>query len=150
MKSDRFKLIPSVYLLLVDGDSILLSRRFQTGYEDGNYGLVAGHAEGGETFREALVREAFEEAGIRVEPGQLEHAHTMHRWCGDHERVDFFFTTPRWSGNIENREPSKCDDLAWFPLEHLPENTIVYIRAAIGWTRIGTPYSEVYWENRKL
>ena len=44
----RFKLILSVYLILVKDGKTLLLRRTNTGYEDGNYGLVAGHVDGNE------------------------------------------------------------------------------------------------------
>src|SRR3989338_3830927 len=64
---ERFKLIPEVYLVLVRDKKVLLSRRFQTGYEDGNYSMIAGHADGNETMREALAREAKEEAEITKE-----------------------------------------------------------------------------------
>ena len=47
--SDRFKLIPEVQVFLMkDLDQILLLRRFNTGHEDGNYGVVAGHVEADE------------------------------------------------------------------------------------------------------
>ena len=49
----RFKLIPSVYIILVKDGKTLLLRRQNTGYEDGNYGLVAGHADGDESARAA-------------------------------------------------------------------------------------------------
>lgn len=57
---ERYKIIPEVFLLLIQDDKVLLSRRFQTGYEDGNYGLPAGHGEYGETMREGTAREALE------------------------------------------------------------------------------------------
>lgn len=142
---ERFKLIPSVYLLLVKDGKILLSRRFQTGFEDGKYGLVAGHVEGGEVFREALKREVFEEAGIGLDTSTLDLVLTMHRWCGDHERADFFFATSIWNGEIRNQEPDKCDDLQWFSLDELPGNTIRYIREAIECYRCGMRYCEFGW-----
>lgn len=47
--SDRFKVIPEVQVFLMnDLDQILLLRRFNTGHEDGNYGVVAGHVEADE------------------------------------------------------------------------------------------------------
>lgn len=142
---DRFKLISSIYLLPIQDSQILLSRRFQTGFEDGKYSLVAGHLDGGETSRSAMRREAREEAGIEIEEADLDLALTMHRWCGDHERLDLFFTAKKWSGEIKNMEPNKCDDLSWFPLENLPENIIPYIRAAIEAYLKGEKYKEFGW-----
>lgn len=139
-------MIPSVYLILVKDGKILLLRRFQTGYEDGNYGLPSGHAEAGETMREALVREVLEELGVQIAPDDLHLALTMHRSCGDHERIDFFFTASRVGGEVENMEPNKCDDLSWFPLDKLPENTIPYIRHALHNFANKIPYSEFGWD----
>lgn len=147
---ERFKLIPEVYLILVRDGKTLLSRRFQTGYEDGNYSMVAGHADGGETMRAAIAREAKEEVGIIIDPLHLKHLLTMHRWCGDHERIGFYFTTDTWEGEIRNTEPEKCDDLSWFPFDHLPENTIPYIRAAIEYYRKGGQYCEFDWERKSI
>lgn len=146
---ERFKLIPSVYLLLIKSDRILLTRRSNTGFEDGNYGLPAGHAEEKESFREALRREAYEEIGIRLDVEKVELAHTMHRSCGDHERVDLFFTAKEWEGEIENREPDKCDHIGWFPVDRLPLNTIEYVRAAIRCSEERIPYSEFGWKNEQ-
>lgn len=143
---DRFKLIPSVYLFLEKEGKILLLRRFNTGFEDGNYGLASGHAEEKETFQEALKREVLEEIGIIIDITNLHLVHTMHRSCGDHERVDLFFTTKEWSGEIKNMEPNKCDRVEWFPLNQLPDNTIDYIVIAINSWQKQIPYSEFGWE----
>ncbi|HAU07846.1 MAG: hypothetical protein A2568_03615 [Candidatus Yanofskybacteria bacterium RIFOXYD1_FULL_44_17] len=145
VNKERFKLIPEVYLILVRDGNILLSRRFQTGYEDGRYSMVAGHADGNETMREAIAREAKEEAGIDIDSKNLKHLLTMHRWCDDHERIGFYFTTQIWNGEIKNSEPNKCDDLSWFPTDRLPENTSPYIRVAIDCYIKGETYCEFGW-----
>ena len=145
MTKERFKLIPSVYIILIKGNDILLLRRFNTGYEDGKYGLVAGHADGGETMTNAMIREAKEEAGIDLSLSNLSLALTMHRWCGDHERIDLFFVANKWGGDIKNMEPNKCDDLSWFPIRKLPENTIPYIKVAIDCYERGDKYVEFGW-----
>lgn len=147
-KKERFKLIPSVYVFPIKDGKILLLRRLNTGYEDGKYGLVAGHADGGETMTQAMIREAKEEAGMDLIKDNLKLVLTMHRWCGDHERIDLFFSSDEWYGEIKNMEPHKCDDLSWFSLNQLPENTIPYIRSAINCYLKGEKYCEFGWEGK--
>jgi 8-oxo-dGTP pyrophosphatase MutT (NUDIX family) len=142
--ADRFKLIPEVYLILEQGASVLLLRRFQTGYEDGNYGLIAGHLESGESFAAGMVREAREEAGICVVEADLTLVHVSHRNVGG-GRAGVFFRCTRWTGTPRNAEPHKCDDLSWFRYDRLPGNTIPYVRRALELTREGTAYSEEGW-----
>ena len=60
----RFQLVTAVHLLLIQDEKILLLRRYHTGYEDGNYSVVAGHIDGNESILKAMQREALEEAGI--------------------------------------------------------------------------------------
>ena len=142
---ERFKLIASVYILLVRERKILMLRRANTGYEDGNYSLVAGHADGNEALTDAIIREAREESGVLIAREELQLKVVMHRISND-ERLDFFFEPKKWTGEPKNREPEKCDDLNWFSLDQLPENTIPYIREAIRCYREGIFYSEVGWE----
>lgn len=143
---ERFKLIPEVYLIFVKDGRILLLRRFKTGYEDGNYSMVAGHVDGNETMREAIARESKEEANITIDPLKMEYVLTMHRWCGDHERIGLYFTIDKWEGEIKNAEPNKCDDISWFPLDELPESTIPYIKTAIDCYKSGIKYCEFGWK----
>lgn len=139
--------IPASYLVLLDSGKVLLSRRANTGFCDGQYSLPAGHLEPGETFTNALVREVAEEIGIVIDPTKARVAHIMHRKsdADGSERVDIFFVAERWTGEIENREPEKCDDLSWFPLDQLPDNTIPYIRQVLGSIQEGKWYSEFGW-----
>ena len=128
---ERFKVIPSVYLFLIEDNKILLSRRYNTGYFDGNYSLPAGHLDGNETLKQAMVREAKEEIDIVLDPEDLELVHIMNRRIPDNERVDFFFTAKKWQGGPKIMEPDKCDDLGWFEFGNLPKNIIPYIKQAI-------------------
>lgn len=130
MTKKRFKVPVAVHLFLIRDNKVLLLRRYNTGYEDGNYSVVAGHIDGNETYYDAMIREAKEEAGITIKSEDLKVVQVMHRKKED-ERIDFFFTCNRWSGEVINMEPSKCDELRWFNLDNLPVNIIPYIKAGI-------------------
>jgi 8-oxo-dGTP pyrophosphatase MutT (NUDIX family) len=141
MKKERFKIIAAVYLLFVKDGKILMLRRANTGYEDGNYSLVAGHADGNEALTAATAREAMEEAGVEIAREDLHLKVVMH-CIGDREQLDFFFEPTKWRGEIKNMEPDKCDDLSWFSLDELPSNTIPHIREGIRCYREGVGYME--------
>lgn len=139
---EKYRMIVSVYLILKnDRDEILLLKRQNTGYCDGLYGLPAGHVDGGESVYAAMAREAREEAGVGVDEGDLRLAHTMHRNCGDHERIDLFFVCSRWDGEPTNMEPHKCAELAWYPMRALPENVIGYYLQAFECIQKNEPLS---------
>jgi 8-oxo-dGTP diphosphatase len=140
----RSSFLVAVHLFFLKDDKILLLRRFNTGYEDGNYSVVAGHVDAGETVTQAAIREAQEEAGVVLQLGDLQVVHVMNRKSND-ERVDFFMAVKGWDGEIKNTEPEKCDDLAWFPMETLPANMIPYVRFAIENYQRRIWYSEFGW-----
>ena len=145
---NRNQNIIAAYLVLCKNDQILLLQRQNTGYQDGNYGLVSGHVEAGESFTAAMIREAKEEAGIEILPEHLSVAHVMHRKSSEDasERVDVFFTAETWEGEICNVEPEKCSELSWFKLNELPQNTIPVVREAITHIQNKTHYSEFGWD----
>jgi len=140
----RFKLVSAVHLVLVKDGNILLLRRFNTGYRDGDYSVIAGHLDGGKQARMAMSREAKEEAGIEVAPEDLKLVHLMHRQSAE-ERVDFFFTATKWSGKPKIMEPDKCDELKWVPIKSLPGNMVPYVKAGIQNFLNGRTYSEFGW-----
>lgn len=130
--SDRHTVVPAAYLILRRGDTVLLARRANTGYCDGQYGLVSGHIDRGESCFQAAIREAYEEVGIVIAEKDLQIAHVLHRQHdllpGDSDRVEWFFFVDTWQGDITNKEPHKCDDVCWFSLDALPDNTIAYLK----------------------
>jgi 8-oxo-dGTP pyrophosphatase MutT (NUDIX family) len=141
---ERFRLRAAVHLFLMRGEEVLLLRRFNTGYEDGNYSVIAGHLDGDEEVVAATLREAHEEAGITISPDDLTVVGVMHRREAD-ERIDFFLAASRWAGAIANREPDKCDALSWFPLDHLPANVVPYVRRALDNYRRGHWFDSYGW-----
>jgi 8-oxo-dGTP diphosphatase len=146
--TDRFKITPAVFLVLEKDGNYFLMRRSNTGHKDGEYGLISGHFEGQETPRQAMVREAKEEAGIQISPLDLKLKHVMSRVsdAGAGERIDLFFTVKNWQGEPINNEPEKCDQVIWADKNSLPENTISYIRQALENIKSEIPYSEHGWD----
>jgi 8-oxo-dGTP diphosphatase len=144
MAIEKFKVTPAAHLLLRRNNELLLLRRKNTGYEDGNYSVVAGHIEANESPKTAMIREAREEAGIIIKPEDLGMAVVIYRLSNE-ERLDFFFTTETWRGEINNMEPNKCDDLSWFNVNDLPKNVIPYVSEAIKCYQKGIKYSEFGW-----
>jgi 8-oxo-dGTP diphosphatase len=136
----------AIHLFFLRADRVLLLRRFNTGWEDGKYSVPAGHVDAGETVIQAAIREAREEIGARLEPQDVEVVHVMHRKSED-ERIDFFLLARRWTGEIANQEPEKCDDLAWHPVASLPGNVIPYVKQALFNYQAGALFSEFGWES---
>jgi ADP-ribose pyrophosphatase YjhB (NUDIX family) len=141
----RYQFISAVHLFLFKQEKVLLLRRFQTGFEDGNYSVPAGHIDQGESAKSAMVREAEEETGIKIDKKELQMIHVMHRLGNDHERIDFFMTAEKWLGEPEICEKDKCDKLIWAEVDQLPENMVPYILSALKAVKAGRFYSEFGW-----
>lgn len=142
----RFRVVPAAYVLLLRGTGreaeVLLQLRQGTGYRDGHWAAAAaGHVEAGEPVHSAACREAAEEIGVRIEPGDLVPLTTMHRTHGNHdpidERVDFFFGCHRWAGEPRLLEAAKAADLRWYALAALPEPTVPHERYVLEALRDG-------------
>ncbi|MBL7164047.1 MAG: NUDIX hydrolase, partial [Anaerolineales bacterium] len=71
-------------------------------------------------------------------------AGVFHRKSDD-ERVDFFLAARQWSGTPQNKEPDKCDQIKWFPVDALPENVIPYVRRALENYLAGISFDEFGW-----
>ena len=146
-KKERFKPYAAAYLVLVKDGQVLLLRRFNTGYQDGNYSLVAGHLDGGETAKQCIAREAGEEAGVAINPKDLEVIHVMHKLALDREYFDIYLHAEKWTGNITNMEPNKCDELKWYDINNLPDNILPEVKLALESMNMGVHYSEFGWNN---
>lgn len=147
MSMDRFLVRSAAYLMLIKENKILLLRRFNTGWMDGKYSFIAGHLDGDETVTQAIIREASEEARIKVDGDDLRVVHVMHRKSADKlEYIDFFLVADNWEGIPEIGERDKCDAMEWHPLDDLPKDTLPYVVEAINNYKNGILFSEFGWE----
>jgi 8-oxo-dGTP pyrophosphatase MutT (NUDIX family) len=141
MSESREHFVVAAHLILISQDKVLLLRRFNTGYQDGNYSVPAGHVEKDETVTEAMIREAKEEAGITLTNDDLSLVHVMNR-DSSCDRIDFFFQASKWEDKPSIQEPDKCDDLSWHDMNSLPPNMVPYVRFALEQIRKDVSYSE--------
>ena len=133
------------HVFLIRNDTVLLARRRETGFEDGNYGSVGGHLESGETIVQAAVRECWEEVGVRLEPSDLQIIGVTHYTSPTGDGIDFFLRAERWTG--EPFAKTECDDLRWCDFYDLPQNTIPFVRRALVHHLIsGVWFDETGWE----
>ncbi len=147
---DRFKAYLAAYLILRKGNEICMLRRAHTGYEDGNYGLIQGHLEGGETAEECIVREAKEEVGIDINLSDVRVVHVQHEPATrGGEYICVYLEASKWQGDPYNAETAKCDDVRWFDFAQLPENAIPNVRFALSEIDKGIIYSNFGW-NRQI
>lgn len=143
----RHTAVPAVYALFERDGALLFTLRQNTGYQDGNYGVPAGHVEAGESLMQALVREVAEEVGIRIRAEDTELVHLGYRPKRDEtgERMDVYFRVLRWDGEPMNAEPHKCVRIAWLPKDNLPKNVIKFQRHAIECWQREIHFSELGW-----
>jgi len=124
----------AVHAVIIQNSQVLLGRRFNTGWGDGEYFFPAGHVKAFETLQDALTREMDEEIGAApifnahvIKPALvIEHLkdYGAAKPASDRFRhyYEYFYLVQNLEGTPRNLEPDKCDDLRFFPLSSLPSN----------------------------
>lgn len=143
---EKFTYLVVVNIILLKDEKVLLSRRFNTGYHDGDFELPSGHMDGNETVRAAAAREAKEELGVTINVDDLEVSHVMHRFGENYERIEFFLTAESWEGEPDVMEPHECDEMKWFPVNELPVNMIPKSKYGLEQSLAGVIFSEFDWK----
>lgn len=135
----------SAFVLFRKGDKAAFLMRQNTGWMDGYYDIVAGKVESGETYRQAAVREAKEEAGVDIRSEDLTHLLTAHRNSDNMTWVDVVFEVRQWRGELYNAEPHKHGSLDWLDLDNLPDNIAPPGRYRLEQIAAGNSYAEYGW-----
>lgn len=108
---------------------ILLMKRMNTGFNDGEYELPGGHLEKGEDLFESMIREAKEELLIDLKKEDIKIIHLLHHYSG--ERLNFIFETDGTNLNPKIGEKDKCSNLDWFKINDLPNETTDKVKQII-------------------
>ncbi|MFJ6782740.1 NUDIX domain-containing protein [Streptomyces yangpuensis] len=140
--------IVGVHLCLErDGEVLLGLRHADSAYAGATHHFLAGHCEQ-ESAVGCLVREAQEEAGLVIDPADVDLVHLVHvrDRPGAPPRMQLVFRARRWRGEPRLREPDRCVSWNWWPLDALPEPIVPYARAALEGIRAGRPYTELGWD----
>ncbi|MGW6202312.1 NUDIX hydrolase [Streptomyces sp. NPDC055089] len=140
--------IVGVHLHLQDEQGrILLGRRHpRSAFGPNEWHYLAGHCER-EAAVNCLVREAREEAGLVVEPDDVELVHVVHHVDSPEApaRIGLVFRARTWSGTPQILEPDRCVEWRWFSPDDLPAAVVPYARMAIDGTLAGRAYTQTGW-----
>lgn len=102
---------------------ILLGKR-QGKIGDATWAPPGGHLEYGESVEACASRELFEETGL-VAKKLIRGPYTNDLIAPkNHHYVTLFILIPEFEGTVERREPEKCLEWKWFPIEALPSPLI--------------------------
>lgn len=128
IKEERHTIPVTVQLMMMKENKILMTKRANTGYEDGKYCLPGGHVEKSEEIKQAMIREVKEEIGVTIKREDLQLYKVLNRKTEDGGAyIDFVFKTEKWEGQIQNKENDKCDEVVWIDRNDIPCNILSYI-----------------------
>ena len=140
---ERFKLFGCVISLIMRDNKILMILR-KNKPDAGNYNLVGGRMEEGETVKQAIIREAKEEVGLVLKVEDIEIVSSLHRICeGGYNSIEYVLVVKNFEGEPQNLEPFVCEKLVWWDLDNLPENISPYAKTAIDNVKNKIVFSEI-------
>ncbi|NYV73922.1 NUDIX domain-containing protein [Streptomyces sp. UH6] len=137
-----------VHLHLEDDEGrVLLGLRHpDSAYAGNSWHYLAGKCEQ-ESAVTCLVREAREEAGLVIDPADVELLHVVHvvDTPGGLPLMQLVFRARRWEGVPRVLETDKCLAWQWWPPHELPERLVPYTRKALTAIAEGRTYSQMGW-----
>jgi 8-oxo-dGTP pyrophosphatase MutT (NUDIX family) len=140
--------IIGAHLVVIQDGAVLLGKRHPTNaFAPSTWHLPAGHREDMESAVTCMTREAEEETGLRISEGDLSLIHVLDLLAPGSTipRVGLSFAASHWEGEPLGREPERCTEWRWWPLDALPEPIMAYTRVALEAISRGALYTPMGW-----
>ncbi len=128
---NRTKTRIAVYLIGIKNNQILLGKRINTQHMNEHWSLPAGHVFEGESAKNAMIREAYEECGIHLQFDDLNTIGAFHQFSDPYDYANYIFTVDMSEFKVINMEPEKCERLDFFDIDKLPKPIAPYIQEII-------------------
>lgn len=109
--------VVGVQVAVFSKNAILLGKRKNV-FGSGTWGLPGGHLEFGESFEGAASRELLEETGLKAV--QLRTFSSINTPYEKTHYVQIGVEVLDYEGELENKEPEKCETLNFFKKDQLP------------------------------
>ena len=131
--SERYLSVVCVDILIKRQENnktyILLMKRQNTGFNDGEYELPGGHLEKNEDLYDAMIREIKEELLVDLKRDEIKLIYLMHHYTGN--RLNFIFEVDGRNIDPKIGEPNKCSELLWVDINELPNKTMNKVKTII-------------------
>jgi len=116
-----------VGVCIIRDKQVLLGKRLNA-HAEGCWSFPGGHLEFGETIEECARREVLEETGIKIK--NLSLGTFTNDIFSEEEKhyVTLLVIADYAVGNLEVREPDKCEEWRWFHWNNLPDPLFLPIR----------------------
>jgi 8-oxo-dGTP diphosphatase len=109
-----------VGVIIIKDGKVLLGKR-KNAHGDGTWCCPGGHLEFKEDIEACAHREVFEETGLRIKNIKMgPYTNDKFEKEGKHY-VTLFVIAEYKSGELELKEPEKCERWGWFTWDDLPE-----------------------------
>lgn len=119
--------------MIVRNGKILLGERINTETAKGMLAYPGGKMNYGEDPEDGVIREIFEETGLKVNKGTMNYLTFKNEPFPNENRhyVSLIFIAEEFKGEPEVKEPDKCKGWDWYDPFDLPENTFWAIKETI-------------------
>ncbi len=109
-----------VAVIVIQNEKVLLGKRLNS-HGSGTWAFPGGHLECGESIEDCAKREVVEETGLSIK--NLQCATFTNDIFGEEKKhyVTLFVVSEYDSGELQIKEPDKCENWVWFSWNEFPE-----------------------------